>query len=192
MRSWHSSVTRDEGGKEDAIACVNMAIAMQRRMRTPGRWRDPVENPFQLRIGTSTGYCTVRNFGSRTAWTTPSSAMSEFRVPAPMACRVRRHSHSHETLARQRYVSPRKEPIRPRDSPNRFATMESRPVRTEFAGAPKDHPRGRRRFLGPAEELNRARALRSSANILWRAGAERGSATTRCPSMAHGALPCRE
>src|SRR5262245_12056596 len=54
------------GVKEDAIACVNMAIAMQRRMRElQVEWRDAgLEKPFQLRIGINTGYCTVGNFGS--------------------------------------------------------------------------------------------------------------------------------
>ena len=52
--------------KEDAIACVDMAIAMQRRMRElQSEWRDAgLEKPFQLRIGINTGYCTVGNFGS--------------------------------------------------------------------------------------------------------------------------------
>jgi adenylate cyclase len=54
------------GIKEDALACVNMAIAMQRRMRElQFEWRDAgLEKPFQLRIGINTGYCTVGNFGS--------------------------------------------------------------------------------------------------------------------------------
>ncbi len=54
------------GIKEDALACVNMAIAMQRRMRElQFEWRDAgLERPFRLRIGISTGYCTVGNFGS--------------------------------------------------------------------------------------------------------------------------------
>ena len=54
------------GIKKDALACVNMAIAMQRRMRElQSEWRDAgLERPFQLRIGISTGYCTVGNFGS--------------------------------------------------------------------------------------------------------------------------------
>jgi adenylate cyclase len=54
------------GVKEDAMACVNMAIAMQRRMRElQFEWRDAgLEKPFQLRIGINTGYCTVGNFGS--------------------------------------------------------------------------------------------------------------------------------
>src|SRR5215469_7296809 len=55
-----------KGVKEDAIACVNMAIAMQRRLRElQFEWRDVgLEKPFQLRIGINTGYCTVGNFGS--------------------------------------------------------------------------------------------------------------------------------
>ena len=54
------------GVKEDAMACVNMAIAMQRRMRElEFEWREAgLEKPFQLRIGVNTGYCTVGNFGS--------------------------------------------------------------------------------------------------------------------------------
>lgn len=54
------------GVKEDAVACVNMAIAMQRRMRElQAEWRDRgLQKPFQLRIGINTGYCTVGNFGS--------------------------------------------------------------------------------------------------------------------------------
>jgi PAS domain S-box-containing protein len=55
-----------KGVQEDAIACVRMAIAMQRRMGDlQAEWRDRgVEHPFQLRIGINTGYCTVGNFGS--------------------------------------------------------------------------------------------------------------------------------
>jgi adenylate cyclase len=54
------------GVKEDAIACVNMAVAMQRRMRElQAEWRDRgLQKPFQLRIGINTGYSTVGNFGS--------------------------------------------------------------------------------------------------------------------------------
>lgn len=54
------------GVKEDAIECVNMAITMQRRMQDlQQQWVDRgMENPFQLRIGINTGYCTVGNFGS--------------------------------------------------------------------------------------------------------------------------------
>jgi adenylate cyclase len=54
------------GAKEDALACVKMAIAMQARMADLGaEWRSlGLEHPFQLRIGINTGFCTVGNFGS--------------------------------------------------------------------------------------------------------------------------------
>ncbi len=53
--------------KEDAQACVLMAIAMQRRMRTlEQEWRDEgLERPFRIRVGINTGFCTVGNFGSK-------------------------------------------------------------------------------------------------------------------------------
>ncbi len=54
------------GVKEDARTCVNMAIAMQRRMQElQSEWLDMgLERPFQVRMGINTGFCTVGNFGS--------------------------------------------------------------------------------------------------------------------------------
>jgi len=54
------------GVKEDALACVGMAIAMQKRMQElADGWRDSgIEQPLSCRIGIHTGYCTVGNFGS--------------------------------------------------------------------------------------------------------------------------------
>ena len=54
------------GSKEDAIACIKMSIAMQRRMRELQlKWLElGSEKPFKLRIGINTGFCTVGNFGS--------------------------------------------------------------------------------------------------------------------------------
>ncbi|HET9244248.1 MAG TPA: PAS-domain containing protein, partial [Xanthobacteraceae bacterium] len=54
------------GVKEDALACVEMAIAMRKRMlELQDVWRaSGIENPLQARIGINTGYCTVGNFGS--------------------------------------------------------------------------------------------------------------------------------
>lgn len=56
-----------KGTQEDAKACVMMAIAMQRRMRElEQEWRGRgIERPFRIRIGISTGFCTVGNFGSQ-------------------------------------------------------------------------------------------------------------------------------
>jgi adenylate cyclase len=54
------------GVKEDARACVRMAVAMLRRMRElHAEWQElGAEKPFHLRIGINTGYVTVGNFGS--------------------------------------------------------------------------------------------------------------------------------
>ena len=54
------------GVREDALACVQMAIAMQKRVaELAEEWRDSgIETPLQCRIGVHTGYCTVGNFGS--------------------------------------------------------------------------------------------------------------------------------
>jgi class 3 adenylate cyclase/HAMP domain-containing protein len=54
------------GVKEDALACVRMAIAMRKRMEElQDVWRaSGVENPLKCRIGINSGYCTVGNFGS--------------------------------------------------------------------------------------------------------------------------------
>jgi adenylate cyclase len=55
-----------KGLKEDARACVRMAIAMLRRLRElQAEWQElGAEKPFHLRIGINTGYVTVGNFGS--------------------------------------------------------------------------------------------------------------------------------
>jgi len=54
------------GTREDAVACVRMAIAMQSRMQElRAEWAGAgFALPFHLRIGINTGYCTVGNFGS--------------------------------------------------------------------------------------------------------------------------------
>ncbi len=54
------------GVKEDALAGVKMALAMQRRIGELGEvWRNVgIEMPLRCRMGIHTGYCTVGNFGS--------------------------------------------------------------------------------------------------------------------------------
>ena len=54
------------GVKEDAVACVRMAIAMQRRMvDLRAKWHDMgYRRSFHMRVGINTGYCNVGNFGS--------------------------------------------------------------------------------------------------------------------------------
>ena len=55
-----------QGVKEDALRCVRMAIAMQRRMADlQARWRNRgYEHPLRMRVGINSGFCNVGNFGS--------------------------------------------------------------------------------------------------------------------------------
>jgi len=55
-----------KGEKEDAIACVSMAIEMRKRMQyLRVQWENQgILNPLEIRIGINTGYCNVGNFGS--------------------------------------------------------------------------------------------------------------------------------
>jgi len=54
------------GVKEDALQCVKMALAMQRRMtELQILWREMgSDKAFQVRMGINTGFCDVGNFGS--------------------------------------------------------------------------------------------------------------------------------
>ncbi|MES2634688.1 MAG: adenylate/guanylate cyclase domain-containing protein [Pseudomonadota bacterium] len=54
------------GVKEDALQCVKMAMAMQRRMsELQILWREMgSDKTFQVRMGINTGFCDVGNFGS--------------------------------------------------------------------------------------------------------------------------------
>lgn len=55
-----------KGEKEDALACVRMAVEMRDRIKVlQKKWLDKgMVQPFHIRMGINTGYCTVGNFGS--------------------------------------------------------------------------------------------------------------------------------
>ena len=56
-----------DGLKKDASKCLSMAIAMQKKVVELDRnWREErgIIEGLQVRVGISTGYCTVGNFGS--------------------------------------------------------------------------------------------------------------------------------
>jgi class 3 adenylate cyclase/PAS domain-containing protein len=55
-----------KGVKEDALACVSMAIAMRERLlNLEDIWHESgIEKPLRVRMGIHTGFCTVGNFGS--------------------------------------------------------------------------------------------------------------------------------
>jgi len=54
------------GDREDALACVDMATRMQTRIQElQGYWKkNGVSEGFKVRMGITSGYCTVGNFGS--------------------------------------------------------------------------------------------------------------------------------
>ena len=54
------------GVREDALQCVRMAVAMQRRMADlQALWQEKgYDKPFRMRVGVNTGFCNVGNFGS--------------------------------------------------------------------------------------------------------------------------------
>ena len=54
------------GQREDAFACVSMAIEMRKHMKIMRqKWRSQgIKTPLEIRMGISTGYTTVGNFGA--------------------------------------------------------------------------------------------------------------------------------
>ena len=130
------------GVKEDALACVNMAIAMQRRLRElQSDWRDSgMERPFQLRIGVNTGYCTVGNFGSedRMDYTIIGS-------PVNLAARLQSYGEpgsillSHETysLVKEAIRAEEQASIQVKGFPSRSATTRSSTACTTWSSKAK-------------------------------------------------------
>ena len=57
---------RSQGPKEDCLACVSMALAMRNRViELQEQWRKlGLTRPLEIRMGISTGFCTVGNFGT--------------------------------------------------------------------------------------------------------------------------------
>ncbi|WP_051249641.1 adenylate/guanylate cyclase domain-containing protein [Maridesulfovibrio zosterae] len=56
-----------KGYKNDALACVDMAIEMRDALKEMQQeWFDiGISTPFKVRMGINTGFCTVGNFGSK-------------------------------------------------------------------------------------------------------------------------------
>ena len=55
-----------KGEREDARACINMALKMQSKLKSLQiKWKNEgFYEPFKIRMGINTGYCNVGNFGS--------------------------------------------------------------------------------------------------------------------------------
>jgi adenylate cyclase len=81
---------QSKGEKEDALACVEMAAKMQTRIgELQSYWKKlGVKQPMQVRMGVSTGYCTVGDFGSPqrldyTAFGSPVNLAARLQTLAP-------------------------------------------------------------------------------------------------------------
>lgn len=157
------------------MACVNMAIAMQRRMRElQTEWRDRgLQKPFQLRIGINTGYCTVGNFGSedRMEYTIIGSEVN-------LAARLQSHAElgcilmSHETysLVKDMVLAEEREPIQAKGIAKKVRNykvldriddmvVQGRAIREEQDGL---------RVLLDLQKLDKPSAVRTLENILAR------------------------
>jgi class 3 adenylate cyclase len=55
-----------KGEREDALACVRMAMEMQQKMKVLGEkwWNSGIQFPFEIRCGINTGMADVGNYGS--------------------------------------------------------------------------------------------------------------------------------
>jgi len=66
MVTFGDDTSLSQGVKQDAVACVSMALAMGKRMRElQPMWAEMgIRKPLQIRIGINSGYCTVGTFGT--------------------------------------------------------------------------------------------------------------------------------
>ena len=78
------------GEKQDALACIEMATKMQKRIEDlQTYWKKiGIKNGMQVRMGISTGYCTVGDFGSQqrldyTAFGSPVNLAARLEAMAP-------------------------------------------------------------------------------------------------------------
>jgi adenylate cyclase len=164
-----------KGIKEDAMACVNMAIAMQRRMRDlQVEWGDRgLQKPFQLRIGINTGYCTVGNFGSedRMDYTIIGSEVN-------LAARLQSHAElggillSHETysLVKDKVLAEEREPIRAKGIAKpvwNYKVIERIDDMVEQGRAIREEQDGLK-VLVDLQKLDKDRAVKALENILAR------------------------
>ena len=164
-----------KGARQDAEACVRMAIAMQRRMRELQReWREAgQQRPFEVRMAINTGYCTVGNFGSadRMDYTIIGNEVN-------LASRLQSHAEpgailmTHETYSLVKDIVPaeEQEPVQVKGfaKPIRYYNLlglyddlvsEGSVIREEDDGL---------RILLDLQRQDKARAIRKMENVLSR------------------------
>nr|WP_280174633.1 adenylate/guanylate cyclase domain-containing protein [Mesorhizobium prunaredense] len=163
------------GVRQDAMACVSMAIAMQRRMRElQAEWRDRgLQKPFQLRIGISTGYCTVGNFGSedRMEYTIIGGEVN-------LASRLQSHAElggillSHETysLVKDMVLAEEQEPIHAKGiaRPVRNYKVQDRVDEMVLQGTAIREEEAGLRVLVDLRKTDRASAVKTLESIVSR------------------------
>jgi PAS domain S-box-containing protein len=165
------------GVREDALACVNMAVAMQRQMRDlQFQWRDAgLEKPFQLRIGVSTGYCTVGNFGS-------ADRMDYTIIGGPVNLAARLQSFaepggillSHEThsLVRDAFLTEEQPPVQAKgftEPVRNYAVIDQPDDLQQPDRVIREEQAGMRIFLD-LQKLDKASAVRTLKSMLSRLG----------------------
>lgn len=157
------------------MACVSMAIAMQRRMRElQAEWRDRgLQKPFQLRIGISTGYCTVGNFGSedRMEYTIIGGEVN-------LASRLQSHADlggillSHETysLVKDMVLAEEQEPIHAKGiaRPVRNYKVQDRVDEMVLQGTAIREEKAGLRVLVDLRKTDRASAVKTLESIVSR------------------------
>ena len=127
------------GEKEDATACVSMALDMREALKDLQKvwFNRGIETPFSVRIGINTGFCTVGNFGS--------AQRMEYTIigaPVNLASRLQTAAEpdqvliSHETwsLIRDRFYCIKRKPIPLKGIPYPVPTYQVVDVYERMAG----------------------------------------------------------
>src|SRR6185312_11177503 len=138
-----------KGPREDAVACVRMAIAMQQRMRDlQAEWRERgQQHVFQLRIGINTGFCTVGNFGSndRVDYTVIGNEVN-------LAARLQSHADLGGILLAHETYSLVKDEVLAEETGTITVKGFSRPVRTHRVVGLHDTTAGQGRIIRHEQE----------------------------------------
>ena len=140
-----------KGEKEDALACVEMAAKMQTRIgELQAYWKKlGIKQPMQVRMGVSTGYCTVGDFGSPqrldyTAFGSPVNLAARLQSLAPAGKIL--VSDATQTLVGSDIDSALHETITPKGFARPVETfiLTNHTLKSRSSGATKFHKLGNR------------------------------------------------